>query len=375
MEELKTIEPISLDFYNNNIKTINAKQLDTNSRYVKISCTEHGKRVVLNPQTMNAYLTSKKPDGFYVIHKCEILDDGTLLVDFLQQMLAVAGKSKVDILIVSGAISDDVLVDGMIITDDGKGNVTTNFNLDDFVQSIYNSGATVLSTMSFYLNVLPSNIKEANIESSYEFSALVNGLEQMNTVEIHMKALDELLTENEEIRLSNETERQNAEVARVNAENLREENVQAVIDRCNVAVSDANTATSNANNATTKANQATQNANTATQNANTATSNANNAAKNANDAAALCESVVDGSGVVLKTDVANNLTTETEGKVLDALQGKLLLEKIDTLQQVINNLPKIHHGTGEPNNSLGKDGDIYLQIIDDTTTSIETVGE
>ena len=65
LEELKTIEPISLDFYNNNIKTINAKQLDTNSRYVKISCTEHGKKIALNPQTMNAYLTSKKPDGFY----------------------------------------------------------------------------------------------------------------------------------------------------------------------------------------------------------------------------------------------------------------------------------------------------------------------
>ena len=285
-----------------------------------------------------------------------------MLVDFTQQMLAVAGKSKVDILIVSGLTNDDVLVDGMTITDDGQGNVSTNFSLDDFVQSIYNYGATVLSTMSFYLNVLPNNIKEANIESSYEFSALVDGLEQMNTVEIHMKALDELLTENEEIRLSNETER-------VNAENLREENVQTAIGNCDVAASNANTATSNANNATNRANQATQDANTATQNANTATSNANEAAQNANEAAALCESVIDSSRVVLKTDIANNLTTEIVGKVLDATQGKLLFEKIEALQQAISNLPKIHHGTGEPDNSLGKDGDIYLQIIDDTSTT------
>lgn len=393
LEELKTIEPIPLDFYNNNIRVINAKQLDTKSRYIKISCTEHGKKVILNPQTMTAYIATQKPDGYYILNECQILDEGNLLVELTQQMLAVPGKSEVQVILISGAESGDATIPGIEVTDDGNGNVTVT-SIDSFVQSVYESGGSVLSTMSFYLNVFPIGIDSKKIESSYEYNGLIDGLQRLNTTKIKMEALEETLTENEQERILNETERESAESTREIAESQREINVQNTIQECNQKVNDAvtecNTATSNANTATSNANSATTNAVTATNNANTATSNANTAANRANTAAEQCEGIIEGSNLIFQSEkgAANGVAT------LDA-DGKLPTEQLpnlkngSTIQQTVDNLnnnlnthnhdsryyteteinekitalPKIYYGTADPDDSVGKDGDVYMKII------------
>lgn len=191
---LTTTEKIYLDFYNQNIVTVTAKQFDTSSRYINLICTDHGKRVFLNSEHVSAYVKYEKPDKTFVFNDTLILEDGTIYIEFTQQMLASQGRSKVDILITS-------------LT-----NVPAT-NLSD-MDSIYKMGATVISTMSFYLNVLSSSLDEEDIVSVPEFSALNNALARLAITEKKMLDLDEMVNENE-------TERQNQETIRITNENQR----------------------------------------------------------------------------------------------------------------------------------------------------------
>lgn len=242
LNELKIIEPISLDFYNNNIKTINAKQTDTESRYVKISCTEHGKKVTLNPEVTGVLIACKKPDGYYVLNNCDILEDGTVLVELTQQMLAVEGKCTADLILFHGVLDDNADISGIIFTDDGEGNVTIS-GTNDVIEAICGLGMSVLTTMSFYVNVLPSVSSNSKIESTYEFNALTNGLSMLWDAKICEKARQENekarvgaeqardIAEGirqkgefgEEYRIQNEKDRVEAEQARSNAEDKRQD--------------------------------------------------------------------------------------------------------------------------------------------------------
>lgn len=480
LEDLKTLETISLDFYNNNIKTMNVKQLDMKSRYVKISCTEHGKVITLNPETMSAFVRCKKPDGFSVLNDCTISQDGTLLLELTQQMLAVAGKCTVDIMLFYTNLVDGsedgnvelsekgVALNGLTVTDDDAGNVNVSVdeNSDftvqqytaDTIEDIYKLNVPVLSTMTFYLNVLPTAIEHTEIESSYEYDALIQGLQNQELIEKHMKHLDAILDEHEETRqkaeeerqtaestrntseqqrignentrelnesarktaeeqrksaetqrATNEAQRQTIETSRTSAENTRisnenarsaseeqraaNESVRQENEASRVAAETAReTDTSNAitacNTATANAVQATADAITAANSANAiikdlneniipsataATDNADKAATVANSAATAANSATDAANAVTtkcqeiidSRDIANNLTTETEGMVLDASQGRLLYEKIQELQEQLSNMHAVHSGTGEPDDSLGKDGDVYMMIIED----------
>lgn len=465
LENLKTIESISLDFYNNNIKTINVKQLDTKSRYVKISCTEHGKFCALNPETMSVIVRCKKPDGFYVLNNCDILSDGTILLKLTQQMLAVAGKCTVDITILytdlkdiaengNVELSEEHIALAYEVSDDNDGNVIFALTQQDeepesitieSIEDLCKLNIPVLSTMTFYINVLPTAVEHALIASSYEYDALLQGIENQKLVENHMKAQDEVWTahedaretaealrntaeetrisneslriSNEETREANEVNRKNAESQRAKNEATRETNEEARINAENTRISNENerigsentrksseaervtneltrqdneasrvaaetqrqtqtseaiaaceTATANAIQETTKATSATANAVQATTDAQVATQNAESATQacieatnnasdaitrcdtattGANEAAALCQSVVDHTGVVLKTDIANNLETSTVGSVLDATQGaalyQIILDLESRLQEQIDNKHDTHY--------------------------------
>lgn len=51
-------------------------------------------------------------------------------------------------------------------------------------------------------------------------------------------------------------------------------------------------------------------------------------------------------------------------EVLDEDTAGNLLGKITELQSQVNNLPVVHSGTADPDDSIGKDGDIYIKIIE-----------
>lgn len=347
---LQTTKKISLDFYNNNIITINAKQLDSESRYLDITCTDHGKKIVIDSGEVSAYVRFKKPDGFYVFNEATITDDGTVLIELTNQMLAVSGKGIADILLV------DI--------------ETTVENLSDLT-SIYELESSVLSTMTFYVNILATAVNHSDIESADEFDAVTQWVIRMGLVEDHMEDLDDTLNTNELTRQSNEETRESNEKLRIEAEEAR---VEAETQRVNAENARVNAETKrvNAEAARVSAESSRVQAESDREEAETSRNEAvdkaifdcNTAATDANEAAQLCQEVIDGSGVVLKSQVVNNLTTTDSGYVLDARQGYTLNELIISLQNTINSLPQILNGSDAPTDSIGKDGDIYMQIIE-----------
>lgn len=346
IENIQIIETVSLDFYNNNIKTINVKQLDTDARGIKINCTEHGKKFVLNTLSHSAFVRYKKPDGNDVLNDCYIQDDGSIIFPLTQQMTVVAGKSNLDILIFCSS--------GLTVQDIGD---ITNFN---------DLGISTLSTMTLGLNIYPNATNLENVESSHEYDALIEGLGKMIVVDHRMSTLEQTINSNETKRQLNEEARKTDEINRAQAEQKRENDTREAIKNCNTATSSANTATKNANEAISNAQTATTNANQATESANTATENANNATTNANNAAQEVRNVLNNSGVVLKTDIVHNLETDDQNKVPDATQVRILKSMIDNLQLRLNSVVKVHFDEKEPTSDIGKDGDIYMMLIEDT---------
>jgi uncharacterized protein YukE len=408
---------ITLDFYDNNIIRINAKQFDR-KRTVNITCTDNGKHITLDKDTMTVYIGYKKSDGKCGFYDAKILDDGTIYWELKEQMLVSVGVQKVDVCIVAtSGLSVDMLKD---------------------ITSITDLGVAVISTMPLYINVVSTAIDHDSVESSSEFDALNNALTRLATTESHLKDVENTLNENEDVRKSQESDRVKAEEKResdfkktvddcnsridetisdcnTNINNTIADcnskinetisncntNVNEAIEKCNEATNNSISATRNTIASTEKCNEATNDAkntastlNTLKNNCETVTKNANEAATKANEAAELCKSVVDQTGVVLQTEkgvangvatldentkipesqlpftIVNDATVEVAGTVLDGRVGKgfsdsmdQLNRKLKALQEQIDTMPVIHHGTEEPTSSIGKDGDIYFRII------------
>lgn len=248
---LTTTTKISLDLYNNNVVIINAKQFDAESRYVNITCTDYGRVLTLNSNSLSAFVRYKKSDGNTVFNNTTILEDGTIQVELTQQMLAVEGRQTVDILILStGGLTVDNIVDA-----------------NDFTTI----GAAIMSTMTFYINVVPTAADHDDIISTSEFDALTMAIAKVAAMETHLEDLDSELSQNEEIRQTNEgtriedeavrqineasrqqneEERQTNEEARIAAELERQNSIEA----CNIATDACNAATSDAIEAAEKCN-------------------------------------------------------------------------------------------------------------------------
>ena len=418
LNELQTMEPIALDIYSTNIKTINAKQLDSKSRFVWISCTEHGKKLELDKDSIFAYVRYLKPDGNAVINPCTVLSDGTVKFELTQQMLAVPGKATADIMLFELKTSesnadvslpeDEMFFHGVAVDDNDNGDVTVVFNHENSfihtiktIEDIDHINLPLLSTMTLYVNVLPTTVNHTKIASSHEYDALVEGLEELKALGKVLNQQENARKDAERIRNSAETTRINAETSRNNAETNR---INTEANRVNAETNRVNAETSRANAETVRA-TAEQNRQQAEQNRVTADTQraqeVETAIAGCNTARELCETVINQSGIVLKSEkgvaggvatlndnsfipaeqlnIANDLLTVAEGKILDARQGKVLKDEIadlaasiEELKTAIAGIHKVYHGTDEPDSSIGKDGDIYMKIIEDAN---ETAGE
>lgn len=387
---LTTTKNISLDFYNNNLVTINAKQSDTAARYVNITCTDYGKKAVLDPDTMSAFVRYKKSDGHKVFNDATILNDGTIQIQLTSQMLASPGKQVIDLVIVStpGLTAEELqyelvetyvedvkiarrdgsgssakystfkyadkistfdgkisLVDPTTVEKPSQSNIkevilgkyiytsysspyyfkipsTADINhvtasspvsyetvtateayaltINDRSESIYELGVSVISTMTFFINVISSTVDDTSVISTDEFAALTNALVRLNTTERTLKDLENTVSSNEEIRESNEETRQSTYNA----------NKQTLID-CEAATEEANAAAEDARNAIADME--------------TYTTAATEAADRANLAADKCEDIVDSSGVIPRTEkgTADGVATLDEN-------SKIPVEQINT---------------------------------------------
>ena len=132
---LKTIQNISIDFNQKGYKTINANQSDKETRYVVVHCTDNGTFVPLD-NTVYANARTMTADGRALLDPVTVQDDGTILLELDDTLLAAPGRAATQI-------------------------------------DIYQSGTEKrLATMSFFINVEPSVYGDDAIIASDEFNAL-----------------------------------------------------------------------------------------------------------------------------------------------------------------------------------------------------------
>lgn len=147
---LQSIINIDVDFYYKKYILINAKQLDKSSRFLLVTCYNHGTPFSLDHANQSAYIRYKKADDYSVFNLCEINSNGKILVELTEQMLASAGICTADLVIVNKRIAD----------------------VDKDTLEVAVKDTEVLSTMTFLIDVSEIAAENSEIESSYEYSGL-----------------------------------------------------------------------------------------------------------------------------------------------------------------------------------------------------------
>ena len=380
-----TKKDISLDFYNNSIVNIYAKKSDANSRTIEITCTDNGKKVKIDNNIASAFVRMKKSDGTYIYNNAIISNEGIIKIELAGQMLSVAGKHVVDIMILSNPNITSTELEALESTDDLN-------------------NTSVISVMPFYLIVTDSAVDNSEIASTNEFDALVQATSKLKILESRVRASESdrneaetIRDDNENARMTNETERRKYETTRQSNESTRQSNESARETQIETWGKNVDAAINNCN---TSIAETIKNCNTAID---TAIDNCEKATASANKAVEDFEAIKDQSGIVMQDEkgvangiatlnvsgkvpseqlnIANNLTTTTTGSLLDASQGnviKLELEDLKTyvdesdeninkkitdnynsLKAYIDAKPTIHFND-TIDDSIGKDGDILM---------------
>ena len=143
------IPKLSLDFYSDTYNCVPSKQMD-HARYLEVSLTEYG---VFRPihEGEEARIRLLKPNNTYVYNDCEILENGRLLVTLTDTILSYKGKACFDIVV---------------------------------NQPHHPAGEKghVYSTKLAYLDIVPTPYSNEVIESSNEFSALLNAIDRVEDI-------------------------------------------------------------------------------------------------------------------------------------------------------------------------------------------------
>lgn len=144
---LEIIKNIDVDFYNKEYILVNAKQYDTNSRVIAITCYNQGELMRLSDSQHSAYIRYKKADGYPVLNHCRINNRNQVLVELTEQMLAANGICYADLIIIN------------------KGGALVNTDTGEIIAI---NDSSVLSTMAFYVNAYEVAVNNSEFESLYE---------------------------------------------------------------------------------------------------------------------------------------------------------------------------------------------------------------
>ncbi len=290
-----TTTNISLDFYNNKIVVVNAKQADSKSRYISVACTEYGRLFKLDKNTMSIFIRCQKPDGFYVFNNAQITDDGKALIELTQQMLAVDGKCRVDLTILQFTCS--------------------HIENSDTTEITSSNDVSILSTMTFFVNIIDYPIDSSTVVSSNEFDAMMKGVADMVITQKEAREATANITELHKIIETNETERNSREISRIDNENIRTSNET---DR----IRSENERKSNETERVNAEIERNNKFNTSISECDNATYFATTAANNANNAAERCDGIIDKTGVVLQEEkgIANGVASLNSNGVIPYYQ-------------------------------------------------------
>lgn len=290
---LQSIVNIDVDFYNKKYILVNAKQLDKGSRFLLVTCYNHGTPFLFDYASQSAYIRYKKADDYSVFNLCEINNDGKILVELTEQMLATSGICTADLVIVNKRIAD----------------------IDKDTLEVVVKDAQVLSTMTFFIDVSEIAAENSEIESSYEYSGLNKALAEANAEYSKViKWARSYATGDGGVRYNEETDNAKYyyEQSRDNASNAYQSEKNASQSETNAAAS-ASSAAKSENSALTSANNALTYMNNAKDSEMaSALSEAN--AKTSEENASASESNAKASELAAKSSETNALTSEQNAK-------------------------------------------------------------
>ena len=330
---------ISLDFYNNTIVSINAKQEDANSRSIIATCTDHGKKVMLDSSYMSAFIRMRKSDGTLIYEETSISPEGQVIFTLTGQMLASTGKQVADLMILST----------LDITNEELQNLSDTEDL---------SNASVISVMPFYILVTSSAVDSDSIVSTNEFSALVKQTASLKQLESLVNRNEKTRQDNEQGRIDEEDRREaifgeSTDTAETGTMYGVMNTTRDLIDKTEELLDETETLLGE------KEDSKDQDTLYGLQKAldyeikesQTATGNAKTAVENVNAAIE--------SGVIFQNEkgIANGVATLDENGYVPAEQ----------LANVHSIIPHIYHDTADPNTleAFGNDNDIYMMVIEE----------
>lgn len=263
---LQSIININVDFYDKKYILINSKQYDRNSRFLTVTCYNHGDLFLIDKNNHSAYVRYKKSDNNSVFNSCNI-DSGKIIVELTEQMLASSGVCYADLVIVNK---------GNAVVDNNTGEITT-----------INNGS-VLSTMTFCIDVSESAIENSNIESSYEYHGLsellIKAEANYESVMKNAKASEEsAIASANSASVSASNAKISEDKAKVSETNAKTSESNAKISESN-ASSSANSASASASNASSSETSARGYATTAQNSMNSAVNSASSASTSASNA-------------------------------------------------------------------------------------------
>lgn len=331
---------ISLDFYNNTIVSINAKQEDANSRSIIATCTEHGKKVMLDSSRMSAFIRIRKSDGTLIYEEASISPEGQVIFTLTGQMLASTGKQVADLMILS---TPDI----------------TNEELQSLSDTEDLSNASVISVMPFYILVTSSAVDSDSIVSTNEFSALVKQTASLKQLESLVNRNEKTRQDNEQGRIDEEDRREaifgeSTDTAEAGTMYGVMNTTRDLIDKTEELLDETETLLGE------KEDTKDQDTLYGLQKAlDYEIEESQKATKAANDAVSQFNTLVDTSGIILQEEkgAAFGVATLDENKYVPAEQ----------LVNVHSIIPHIYHDTADPNTleAFGNDNDIYMMVIDD----------
>ena len=276
--DLQTTKQINIDVSKHKYISLNAKQYDRNLRYILITCYHNDEFLPINKNTCFASVRYRKPDNYGVFNTCQITEDGKIIVELTEQMLAVAGLCYADV----------VVHENMSLS------VNIVENADGTVEIIDTGNSGIISTMTFVVNVYEAAFDNEEVESSYEYNALNDLLtearrnydavmESCNASEAAAKKSETNAKTSETKAKASETNAKTSEdnaklsetAAKVSEDNAKTSETNAAVSEANAKISENNAKTSETNAAISEDNAKLSETNAKTSETNAATSETN----------------------------------------------------------------------------------------------------
>ena len=225
-------QKITLDFCQNDYKTVTVKQYDKDSRNLIITCTDNGAFYKLDSSTLQCNVKMNTPDDRAIYDTATINEDGTVLVTFSESMVYANGTGKLEIQFIDSSTQKSIST--MILTVIIVGSVYPD---DKIIAS------DEFNALTDALLRIESDVNDANeaIERINELEESVTTAEASRVVTEESRVLAEskrvsaenTRTANENTRKTNETARQTAESKRQTDTATAIANAEEAIDRAN----------------------------------------------------------------------------------------------------------------------------------------------